>query len=311
MTDPASGGGDPDPLFRSGFVTLVGRPNVGKSTLLNHLIGTKVSIVSDRPQTTRNQIRGVRTTPGSQIVFLDTPGIHKPRTMLGERTNDRAISTFDEVDLICLLIEANRPIGPGDRFIANLIHRSRTPKLLLVNKIDVAEKEQVFDHLAVATDALGVFDAYIPVSGRTGEHTDVLIEEVLARLPVGPRYYPEGEVTDQPETFIAAEIVREKLLTVARDELPHSITVTVEEIEPGDDDEPRPDLLSLRAVVRVERDSQKGIVIGKGGAVLKAAGTQARQELEALFGTKVFLETFVKVDKDWQRRSHALDRLGF
>jgi GTP-binding protein Era len=302
--------GEPD--FLSGFVTLVGRPNVGKSTLLNRIIGQKVSIVSDRPQTTRNQIRGVHTTPGSQIIFLDTPGIHRPRTVLGERTNDRATSTLGEVDVVCMLVEASAPIGPGDRYIANLVQAVSTPKILIVNKVDASTPEHIFEHLAVAEDQLGTFDAYVPISGLTGENVDALLDEIRSRLEPGPRYYPDGEITDQPETFIAAEIVREKLLAIARDELPHSITVTVEEIEPDPEHpNPRPDVLALRATIRVERDSQKGIVIGKKGAVLKTAGTEARIELEALFGSPVYLETFVKVDKDWQRRPQALDRLGF
>jgi len=301
--------------FRSGFVTLVGRPNVGKSTLLNQLVGSKVAIVSDRPQTTRTAIRGVRTAPGDQIVFVDTPGIHRPRTPLGERTNERAIATLGEVDVVCLLVEADAPIGAGDRFVAGLVHQVRTPKLLVVNKIDRAGKAAIVEHLATAARDLGDFDAYLPLSARTGEGIAALLGEIEVRLPEGPRYYPEGTVTDQPETFVAAELVREKLLAVARDELPHSITVSVEELEDipdadvGVDD---PDgILRLRADISVERDSQKGIVIGRGGRVLKDAGTAARQELEALLGVRVYLETRVRVERDWQRRAHALDRLGY
>lgn len=296
------------PGFRSGFVTIVGRPNVGKSTLLNRLVGSKVAIVSDRPQTTRSEIRGVRTTASSQIVFLDTPGIHKPRTLLGERTNERARSTLSEVDVICLLVEAHAPIGRGDRFIAELVQSVETPKILVVNKVDLASRQQVLEHL-VAGGELGGFDAYVPLSGLTGEGTDALLGEIESRMPEGPLYYPEGVVTDQPETFLAAEIVREKLLREAREELPHSIAVTVDEVEEREAaDGP---LLAIRAVIRVERQSQKGMVIGKGGRVLKEAGIAAREELEALLGARVHLETQVKVDPDWQRRAHALDRLGF
>jgi GTPase len=298
--------------FRSGFVTLVGRPNVGKSTLLNQIVGSKVAIVSDRPQTTRAAIRGVRTTPDSQIVFVDTPGIHKPRTLLGERTNDRARATLDEVDVVCMLVEANAPIGSGDRFIAELVQQVETPKLLVVNKVDRAGKAAVADHLVGAARDLGDFDAYLPMSARTGEGIAALVEEIESRLPVGPRYYPEGTVTDQPEMFLAAELVREKLLAVARDELPHSITVSVEEME--DTDPPRKTddpVLRLRALIHVERESQRGIVIGRGGQVLKDAGTAARHELEALLGVRVYLETRVQVERDWQRRAHALDRLGY
>ncbi len=301
--------------FRSGFVTLVGRPNVGKSTLLNQLVGSKVAIVSDRPQTTRAAIRGVRTTADDQIVFVDTPGIHKPRTPLGERTNQRAVATLGEVDVVCLLVEADSPIGTGDRFVAGLVQQVATPKLLIVNKIDRAGKPVIAEHLAIAARDLGDFDAYLPLSARTGDGIAPLLGEIESRLPEGPRYYPEGVVTDQPETFVAAELVREKLLAVARDELPHSITVSVEELEDipdADSDVDDPDqILRLRADISVERDSQKGIVIGRGGRVLKDAGTAARQELEALLGVRVYLETRVRVERDWQRRPHALDRLGY
>jgi GTP-binding protein Era len=274
-------------------------------------VGTKVSIVSDRPQTTRNQVRGVWNGPGNQIVFIDTPGIHKPKTELGRRLNQRSIETLSAVDVVCFLIDATAEIGAGDRYIAGLVAEVGTPVVLVVNKIDDAGPAEVLGHLAGAAEALGDFAAYVPLSAWTGEGTDALLGEITARLPEGPLYYPDGVVTDQPDTFLAAELLREKLLAMAREELPHSLAVTVEEIEerPGDGD--REPLLVLRAVVRVERDSQKGIVIGKGGAVIKEAGTAARVELEALLGTKVHLETHVKVEKDWQRRPDALDRLGF
>jgi GTP-binding protein Era len=302
--------------FRSGFVTLVGRSNVGKSTLLNQLVGSKVAIVSDRPQTTRATVRGVRTATASQIVFIDTPGIHKPRTLLGERTNQRALATLGEVDVVCMLVEANAPIGVGDRFIAELVQAVDTPKLLVVNKIDRAGRAAVADHLVAAARDLGDFDAYLPLSARTGDGVDALVDEIECRLPEGPHYYPEGTVTDQPETFLAAEIVREKLLAVTRDELPHSITVSVEEMEDADpealtDAESDDPVLRLQAVIRVERESQRGIVIGRQGQVLKAAGTAARHELEALLGVRIYLETHVRVERDWQRRAQALDRLGY
>jgi GTP-binding protein Era len=290
--------------LKSGITTLVGRPNVGKSTLLNQLVGMKVSIVSDRPQTTRNQVRGVLNGPGTQVVFIDTPGIHKPKTELGRRLNQRSIETLGAVDVVCFLIEANAAIGAGDRYIAGLLAEVDTPVILVVNKTDAASPPEIVSHLAGAAGTLGDFAAYVPLSARTGDGADALLGEITSRLPEGPMYYPDGVVTDQPDTFLAAELLREKLLAVAREELPHSLAVTVEEVEE------RPDLLVLRAVVRVERDSQKGIVIGKGGAVIKEAGTAARLELEALLGTKIHLETHVKVDKDWQRRPDALDRLG-
>jgi GTP-binding protein Era len=296
--------------FRSGFVTIVGRPNVGKSTLLNRIVGAKVAIVSDRPQTTRNQIRGVRTTADGQLVLLDTPGIHKPRTLLGERTNERARSTLPEVDAVCLVIEASAPIRRGDRFVADLVQQVATPKVLVVNKIDAASHGAVAEHLARASTDLGDFDAYVPLSARTGDGVDRLVGELEQRMPEGPRYYPDGAVTDQPELFLAAELLREQLLRVTREELPHSITVVAEEIE-DEDNVDGDDVWRIRARVLVERESQKGIVIGRGGAVLKEAGTRARAELEALLGTRVYLETRVAVERDWQRRSHALDRLGY
>ncbi len=301
--------------FRSGFVSIVGRPNVGKSTLVNRLVGTKVVITSDRPQTTRSTIRGVRTTPDHQIVLLDTPGLHKPRTLLGERTNDRARSALQEIDVVCVVVEANAPYGPGDRFVANLAHEADIPAILVCNKVDAATGDQVFDHLAAAADALGEFDAYVPLSARTGEGVDALVGELVARLPVGPMYFPDGMVTDQPETFLAAELVREQLLRVTREELPHSIAVSVEELDDGElDDGPvdgPDDVWRLQVTIRVERDSQKGIVIGKRGVVLKEALTAARAELEALLGTRVYMDTRVKVERDWQRRAQSLDRMGF
>ena len=295
---------------RSGFITLVGRPNVGKSTLVNALVGSKVAIVSNRPQTTRTTIRGVLTTEQSQMVFVDTPGIHKPRSLLGERTNERAVGTLAEVDAVCLVVDASAPIGAGDRFVANVVHRTDTPSFLVVNKIDRVGPGQIAAHLAMAQKTLGDFDEFLPVSGRTGDGIEELRRVLEPRLPEGPRYYPDGMVTDQPETALAAELLREKLLAVARDELPHSIAVTVEEDEEEEERDRDDGAWRLRAVIRVERDSQKGIVIGKGGTVLRDAGTAARTELEALLGAPVHLTTRVVVDPAWPRRAPSLDRLG-
>ena len=304
---------------------MVGRPNVGKSTLVNQLVGTKVSIVSAAPQTTRTQIRGVRTTADSQIVLLDTPGIHRPRTLLGERCNERSVATLGEVDVVCLLIEANAKIGPGDRFIAELVSRTNTPKILVVNKVDIATPDEIGSQLAVAGGSFGDFDAYVPVSAKSGAGVDILLTELMTHMSEGPMYYPDGVVSDQPETTLVAELLREKLLAIAREELPHSIMVTASSLDDEATEYDEQDgrgrgqnsaavesepILRYRAVVRVERDSQKGIVIGKGGAVIRDAGTAARHELERLFGAKVYLETTVKVDKEWQRRAHSLDRLG-
>jgi GTP-binding protein Era len=294
--------------FRSGFVSIVGRPNVGKSTLLNQLVGRKVSIVSSRPQTTRTQVRGVRTNDATQIVFLDTPGIHKPSSLLGERTNNRALTTLGEVDVICFVIDATQSIGRGDRYVAELIEQVRTPSVLVVNKIDRVSPQKIAEHLARASGELGAPDAFVPVSALTGEGAEVLAAELEARMPEGPHYYPDGVVSDQPESLLAAELLREKLIGAMHDELPHSIAVTTEELEERETkDGP---LLAFRLVIRVERASQRGIVIGRGGAMLRQAGTEARLELEALLGVRIHLETHVRVDRDWQRRPASLDRLG-
>ena len=278
--------------FRSGFVTFVGRPNVGKSTLLNQILGQKVSIVSDKPQTTRHQIRGVLNRPEAQIVFVDTPGIHKPRTLMGERLNDTATTALDGIDVACLLVEANAPIGPGDRFVAE-----RLPKnsVLVLNKIDRADPEKIMAQLSTAAE-FG-FAEYFPISARTGLGVDTLVEYLLSRLPEGPRWYPADEVTDVPEPFMVAELVREQLLAVTREELPHSIATRVAEWE-----WPR-----IRVEIIVERDSQKGIVIGKGGSVLKEVGTRVRAQLPP----GAFLELHVTVDKDWQSKAASLERLGY
>ena len=317
-----------EPIFRSGFVSLVGRPNVGKSTLVNNVVGRKVSIVSDKPQTTRTKIRGVHTTSTSQIVLLDTPGIHRPRTLLGERCNERSVQTLREVDVVCLLVEADSPIGPGDRFIANLVKESRTPAILVVNKVDLADAAAVAKRL-IDSSGLADFAAFVPISALTGDGVDLLVAEINARLPEGPEYYPGGVVTDQPEAVLVAELVREKLLAIAREELPHSIMVTAEAFEEdeqesyrrpdssvdGEDSEEnlapeKEEILRFRVTIRVERDSQKGIVIGHKGSVLRDAGTAARLEAEQLLGARVYIENKVKVDPNWQRRGHALDRLG-
>ena len=279
--------------MRSGFASLVGRPNVGKSSLLNRILGTKVAITSDKPQTTRSQIRGILNRPDAQVVFVDTPGIHRPRTLLGERLNDLAGEVTSGVDVVCLVVDATAAIGPGDRFVAQ---RVPGDALVVVNKVDAASPDQVLEQLARAADQLDR-SAYFPVSARTGEGVDALVSEIVTRLPEGPAWYPEDTVTDVPEAFWVAELVREQLLAVTHDELPHSIATRVVEWE-----WPR-----IRVEILVERDSQKGIVIGRKGSVLKQVGTAVREQLPE----GAYLELFVKVDKDWQRRAQALDRLGF
>jgi len=279
--------------MRSGFVTLVGRPNVGKSTLLNSVLGRKVSIVSDKPQTTRTQVRGVLNRPDTQLVFVDTPGIHKPRTLLGERLNSSATGAIGDVDVVCLVVDATGAIGPGDRFVA-----SRVPAdaVVVVNKVDLASPTEVLAQLARAAEQLDL-GQYFAVSARTGAGVDELVAHLIERLPEGPQYYPDDMVTDVPEAFWVAELVREQLLAVARDEVPHSIATRVTEWE-----WPR-----IRCEILVERDSQKGIVIGHKGAILKEVGIAVRQQLPP----GAYLELFVKVDKDWQRRPQALERLGY
>lgn len=284
--------------MRSGFVTIVGRPNVGKSTLVNRILGTKVAIVSDKPQTTRTEVRGVlnrRDSQGeleAQVVFVDTPGIHRPRTELGNRLNATATSAIGDVDVVCLVIDASAPLGPGDRFIAQRVPRD---SIVVVNKVDAAAPQAVLRQLAKA--ATLDLSEYFPVSARTGDGVDALVEHLIDRPPVGPAYYPEDMVTDVPEAFWVAELVREQLLAVARDELPHSIATRVTEWE-----WPR-----IRCEILVERESQKGIVIGRKGSVLKRVGIAVRRQLP----DEVYLELFVKVDKDWQRRPKALERLGY
>jgi GTP-binding protein Era len=278
--------------LRSGFATLVGRPNVGKSTLLNRILGIKVSIVSDKPQTTRTQVRGVLTRPDVQVVFVDTPGIHKPRTLLGERLNDTATSTLSDVDLVVFVIDATAPFGRGDRFVAG---RVPADAICAVNKIDLASRQQVLDQLAAAGE-LGLSE-YFPVSAQSGEGVDALTAAIAGRMPEGPLLYPPDMVTDVPEAFWVAELVREQLLAVTRDEVPHSIACRVTEWE-----WPR-----IRCEILVERDSQKGIVIGHRGEVLKEVGTRVRQQLPP----GAYLELVVKVEKDWQSRPVALQRLGY
>jgi GTP-binding protein Era len=279
---------------KSGFVTLVGRPNVGKSTLLNHILGQKVTIVSDKPQTTRTQVRGVLTRPDAQVVFVDTPGIHKPRTLLGERLNDAADAAIGDVDVVCLLVDATMPIGPGDKWIAQRVPANA---IVVVNKTDKADPQQVLTQLHAAAEQLAGGSEYFPISAKTGEGVPELLAALLDRLPEGPQYYPDDMVTDVPEAFWVAELVREQLLAVTRDEVPHSVAARVTEWE-----WPR-----IRVEILVERDSQKGIVIGKKGSVLKEVGTNVRRQLPP----GAYLELFVKVDKDWQRKSRALERLGY
>jgi GTPase len=294
--------------MRSGFAAIVGRPNVGKSTLVNAIVGQKVSIVTDKPQTTRGRIHGVLTTDEHQLVFVDTPGFHKPRTLLGERLNRMVEESTEEVDAVVLVVDAAAGVGRGDAFVAE--HRVaplRCLKVCLVNKVDLVKGNVLVPELDAA-GKLAQFDHVIPVSAKNGQGMRELVEVLLEELPEGPAYFPPGEVTDQPTELRVAEVVREKALKLTREELPHSVAVQVDELA---DDPDRADLLRITCLILVERESQKGIVIGKGGSMLKQIGTMARQEIEPMLGRRVFLELRVKVQREWQRDPVALQRLGY
>jgi GTP-binding protein Era len=329
---------------KSGLVALVGRPNVGKSTLLNALLGQKVAIMSAKPQTTRSVIHGVLRRDEGEAVLVDTPGVHKPRTLLGQRLNDLVRGSLAEVDLICLLVDAAAGIGRGDRFLAAELAGIDTPKLAVVNKMDSTPHERLVASLQEVSE-LGDWAEIVPVSALTGQQLDVLTRLLFEHLPEGEPLFPEGQLTDEPERHFVAEVIREKAIAVAREELPHSIAVVVEEMGPPDEVPPgprevqeereperagprrrkpkdrqggdageggeRPDLLVIRANLFIERSSQKPIVLGRGGSVLRDIGTRARRELEQLLGTRVYLDLHVKVAKEWQRDPKQLARLGY
>ena len=292
---------------RSGFVTFVGRPNVGKSTLTNALVGEKVAITSDKPQTTRRAIRGILNRPGGQLVIVDTPGIHRPRTLLGERLNDLVEQVLGDVDVIGFCVPATEKVGPGDRRIAeSLDGYPRARKVAIVTKTDAAERAQITDRLLEVDGLREDWDAVIPLSASTGRQLDVLSDELLALLPPGPALYPEGVVTDEAIEDRVAEIIRECSLEGVRDELPHSIAVVVQEIAEREDS----DVTDVYADIVVERDSQKAIIIGRKGARLRDVGAAARGQIEALIGARVYLSLHVKVAKEWQRDPKQLGRLG-
>ena len=299
--------------MRSGFAAIVGRPNVGKSTLLNAIIGEKVAITTPVPQTTRHAIRGVlhrEAGPGAgepvQVVFVDTPGLHKPRTLLGSRLNDVARDQLAHVDVIVFMVDGERGVGRGDRFVASLLADAGPPVLAVLNKIDRLGPSRILPQLE-ELDGLGDFAEIVPVSAATGAGVAELVDLIVARMPEGPPYFPEGQVTDQTLEQRVAEIIREKAITVMREEVPHSIAVLIEELGPGESE----DVTAVYALLYVERDSQKGIVIGKGGEMLKSIGARAREELELILGTRVWLDLRVKLMKEWQRDPKALDRLGY
>lgn len=300
---------------RSGFVCLIGRPNAGKSTLTNALVGAKVAITSGRPQTTRHTVRGIVHRPHAQVVLVDTPGLHRPRTLLGERLNALVRDTLTEVDVIGFCLPADQKVGPGDRFIADQLvslnrGRRRTPVIAIATKADTVSKQRLAEHL-LAISELGEWAEIIPVSAQDGYQVVELEELLISYLPEGPALYPDGELTDEPEAVMVAELVREAALEGVRDELPHSLAVQVEEIVPREVKEGDPAMVDVRVNLYVERDSQKAIVIGRGGARLRQVGTEARRGIEALLGTRVYLDLHVKVAKDWQRDPQQLGRLGF
>jgi GTPase len=295
--------------FRSGFACFVGRPNVGKSTLMNALVGSKVAITSSKPQTTRRAIRGIVHRPDAQLVIVDTPGLHRPRTLLGERLDSLARSTLTEVDVIGFCLPATERIGPGDTYLANELAglAAKTPVVAIVTKTDQASPARITGQLAAVAD-LGDWADIVPVSAVAGFQLGVLANVLVSHLPPGRALYPDGELTDEPEQQLVAELIREAVLEGVRDELPHSIAVVVDEMGPR---EGRDGLIDVHAVMYVERPSQKAIVIGAKGARLKEVGSRARHQIEALLGTKVYLDLRIKVAKDWQRDPKQLRRLGF
>jgi len=297
--------------FRAGFVCVVGRPNAGKSTLTNALVGQKVAITSKRPQTTRRAVRGIVNRPGGQLVLVDTPGLHRPRTLLGERLNELVRGTLAEVDVVVFCLPADQKVGPGDRFIAQQLQDNRTPVVAVATKADAVKQERLVQHL-LEVAALGDWADVVPVSAKSNFQLEVLVDVMLSHVPEGPRMYPEGELTDEPDTIMVAELIREAALEGVREELPHSLAVVVEEIV--EREQPRRDgrrMLDVRADVYVERDSQKAIIIGAGGSRLRDIGTRSRRGIEALLGAPVYLDLHVRIAKEWQRDPKQLRRLGF
>ncbi|OQM44906.1 GTPase Era [Anoxybacillus sp. UARK-01] len=292
--------------YKSGFVSIIGRPNVGKSTFLNRVVGQKIAIMSDKPQTTRNKIQGVYTTESTQIIFIDTPGIHKPKHKLGDFMMKVAQNALKEVDLILFMVNAEEGFGRGDAFIIERLKEVKTPVFLVVNKIDQVHPDELLP-LIEHYQSQYPFAEIVPISALQGNNVETLIEQIKKYLPEGPQYYPADQITDHPERFIIAELIREKALHLTREEVPHSIAVVIDSIERPEDHH----TIYVSATIIVERDSQKGIIIGKQGRMLKEIGQRARQDIEALLGSKVFLELWVKVQKDWRNKLSQLRDFGF
>lgn len=290
--------------FYSGFVSLVGRPNVGKSTLMNRLIGEKIAIISNKPQTTRNRVQSILTKDNYQIVFIDTPGIHRPRTKLGEYMTDAAVGTFKEVDVVMFIVDDRLSAGPGDKYIVELLDEIRTPKVLIINKIDKMTPEE-FAEIYKEYDELGIFEDILGVSAKEGSNIEKVIKSVSGFIDEGPMYFPDDMVTEHPERFIVSEIIREKILMYLQDEVPHGVAVEIERYKEEHN------LTRINAVIYCERKSHKGMIIGKGGRKLKGIGKSAREEIEALLGTKVYLEMWVKVKENWRDSDIALSNFGY
>ncbi|MCK1998973.1 GTP-binding protein Era [Paenisporosarcina quisquiliarum] len=294
--------------YKSGFISIIGRPNVGKSTFLNRVIGQKIAIMSDKPQTTRNKVQGVLTLENSQMIFIDTPGIHIPKHKLGDFMLKVAKNTLREVDVIMFMVNAVEPRGKIDEYIMEMLEKNETPVFLVINKIDQVHPEKLVDIIESYTKKYD-FAEILPISALQGNNVDKLLETIQSYLPQGPQYYPADQVTDHPERFIISELIREKVLHLTREEIPHSIAVVIDKIKKEEDTEK--DMIRVSATIVVERDSQKGIVIGKKGALLKEVGTRARKDIEMLLGTNVYLELWVKVQKDWRNKSAHLKDYGF
>lgn len=290
---------------KSGFVAIVGRPNVGKSTLLNRIVGQKIAIMSDKAQTTRNKIQGVFTTPDAQIIFIDTPGIHKPKHRLGDFMVETAYSALKEVDAVLFMISADEKRGRGDDFIMERLKTNDTPVFLVINKIDKVHPDDLLGIIEDYTSQMD-FAEVVPISATEGNNFETLMNTLIKQMPAGPQYFPDDQITDHPEYFIVSELVREKVLLLTRDEVPHSVAVVVDSMKRNENDK-----VHIQATIIVERNSQKGIIIGKGGKMLKDIGTKARRDIEQLLGDKVFLELWVKVQKDWRDKQTYLQDYGY
>ncbi|KIX90190.1 GTPase Era [Staphylococcus microti] len=291
--------------YKSGFVTIIGRPNVGKSTFVNRVIGHKIAIMSDKAQTTRNKIQGVMTQDDAQIIFLDTPGIHKPKHKLGDYMMKVAKNTLSEIDAVMFMVNANEDIGRGDQYIMEMLKTVKTPVFLVLNKIDLVHPDELMPKIEQYQSYMS-FAEIIPISALEGHNVDHFLNVLKSYLPEGPQYYPDGQISDHPEQFVVSELIREKILQTTSEEIPHSIGVNVERMVQEAEDRVR-----VEAVIYVERDSQKGIVIGKGGKKLKEIGKRARLDIEYLLGSKVYLDLWVKVQKDWRNKSHFIKQMGY